>query len=283
VTLDVAAALAARFAAVATTWDTDRVILYHLGVGAAAGGIDDRSLRLVWEDRLRVLPTFAIVPGSDAARIVSQHPSIAGDPSRMLQGSHEVTVHRPLPRAATAWTEARVEQVSDTGSSALVTICATTRNETDEVLATNRFTLLLRGAGGFGGDPPERRTRVETSLRPLPELRCPTCPQQTALYRLSGDRTPLHIDPATAAFAGFAAPPLPGVCTLGTIAQRFVEDRLDGDPSALRGVRGRFSGPVYPGETLRLQISGGEHEFHFDAWVEERGTQAIAEGALTVV
>jgi acyl dehydratase len=281
VTLDVDAALAARFPAVRTAWDADLVILHHLGVGAAADGLDARSLRFVWEDRLVVLPSFAAIPGSAAAVHAGRHPSIATDPADLLQGSHEIVLHRPLPTAATVDTTARIESIHDTRRHALVTVAATTATLAGTSLATNRFVLLLRGAGGFGGDPPPRADHTEGDDPAADrhgdgrELTCRVAPNQTALFRLSGDRTPLHVDPELARAAGFAAPPLPGLCTLGMVGRRIVEELLDGDPTAVAALRGRFAGPVYPGETLAITVRTRDAGVAFAATVVERDAPAI--------
>jgi acyl dehydratase len=289
VTVDVDAALAARFPAVRTAWDADLVILHHLGIGAAADGLDARSLRFVWEDRLVVLPSFAAIPGSAAAVHASRHPSIATDPANLLQGSHEIVLHRPLPAAATVDTTARIESVHDTGRAALVTVATETAALDGTPLATNRFVLLLRGGGGFGGDPPPSaddddvadgpgRTPGGTPA-PTRRLTSPVAPNQTALFRRSGDRTPLHIDPELARAAGFTAPPLPGLCTLGMVGRRIVEELLDGDPTAVAALRGRFAGPVYPGDTLVIAARELPHRtgarFSYAVAVAERAVPVL--------
>jgi acyl dehydratase len=278
VTVDVDAARAARFPTVRSDWGADLVILHHLGIGAAADGLDERSLRFVWERDLVVLPSFAAIPGSAAAAHASRHPSLATDPGNLLQGSHEIVLHRPLPPAATVDTDARIEAIHDTGRAALVTVATTTRELDGSPLAVNRFVLLLRGAGGFGGDPPpppdpERGHDGEASV--VHRLTCAVAPDQTALHRLSGDRTPLHVDPASARAAGFDAPPLAGLCTLGMVGHRIVRDLLAGDPTPVAALRGRFAGPVYPGETLGITVRELGPSLHFDATVVERSSPAI--------
>jgi acyl dehydratase len=282
VPIDVEAALAARFPTVTSSWDADRVVLYHLGIGAASDGLDTRSLRFVWEERLVVLPTFGVVPASDAAVHAGTCPALAVDATDLLQGSHEIVVHEPLPVAATVRTDARIERIEDTGRHAIVTVTTTTCGEDGDLLVTNRFVLLLRGAGGFGGDVPKPPESFDPPAHALADLVCATLPNQTALYRLSGDRTPLHIDPVAARAAGFAAPPLPGLCTLGIIGRRVVEDRFDGDPSPIAALRARFDGPVYPGETLVVRLWPSDTGLRFDAHVLERGARAVSHGAVAL-
>jgi acyl dehydratase len=278
--IDIEHALAARFPSVTTSWDADRVLLYHLGIGAAADGIDDRSLRLVWEDALEVLPTFAVVPGSDAAAHTAAYAPFAADPSRLLQRAHHVRIDRPLPTSAVVTSEARIEQVRDTGRSAVLTVVADTRDESGTHLATNRFVLLVRGAGGFGGDPPSEPSAGDDPPEQARVFTCSTAPNQTALYRLSGDRSALHIDPGTARAAGFIAPPLAGLCTLGIIGRRVIETELVGPSTRVIGVGGTFAGAVYPGETLVVHAWPANDALHFVARVAERNVVAVRDGRV---
>lgn len=244
------------------TYDERDAILYALAVGAAA----DRT-ELVYEERLRVLPTFALTLGLWSLEAVS----VAGgyDRTNTLHVGQELTVTRPLPRRADVRSAAMVDAVWDKGVAALVVVRV--RCEYFE----SRYTIFVPQGGGFGGergpssrsDPPER----EPDLRP----RAQTTPNQAALYRLTGDLHPIHIDPAVARAAGFERPILHGLATLGCAAL-VLSDALDRDPADLTRLAVRFAAPVYPGAAIELSGWNDGAATHFTA--EADGAQVLSAG-----
>ena len=238
------------FEPVVTSWDTKDVQLYALGVGARPP--DD--LDFLFEGRgPKVLPTFGVIPGMTAmAGLIGV---VEIDPVTLLHGEQAITCHREIPPSATARTTGRIAEVWDKGKAAVVTVEGTTEDDGGP-LFTTRATLFLRGAGGFGGE-----RGPSTADRNLPPERDPdhvveheTRAEQAAVYRLSGDRNPLHIDPEFARMAGFEEPFLHGLCTYGFVGRAVLGSVAGGDPARFGGLEGRFADQVYPGDTIVTKV-----------------------------
>ncbi|MEH0970787.1 MaoC/PaaZ C-terminal domain-containing protein [Micromonospora sp. CPCC 205546] len=221
-------------------------ILYALGVGA--GQRDPAAdLRFTTENSTghpqRVLPTFASVLAAD--------PPPLGDPAAVRHAEEAVTLYRPLPPAGRVHASAAVAALHDQGSGALVEQVTRLRDPAGTVVATVRRGMFVIGAGGFGG----RRARPALWRAPAhpPEhrLAAPIRPDQALLYRLSGDRNPLHSDPTVAGRAGLPRPILHGLCTFG-FAGRLLLPLVGDDPTRVRHVRARFNAPLLPGDTLTV-------------------------------
>ena len=262
------------------SWDANRVLLYHVGLGAGDRPTDSAELAYVNERHLKVLPTFSVIPGFEAVRPAMQGPGLDYKISRMLHGEQDLVVHNPLPPEASVVTTPAVEAVYDKGKAALLVLRAQTRADDGTLLCTNRFRLFIRGEGGFGGDGGPAAEPWEVSGDPALRAEVATLPQQAAIYRLSGDRNPLHIDPAFAARAGFDRPILHGLCTYGMVCKAVVDRLLDGDTTAVGGWSARFAGSVYPGETLVVSAWKHDEGFLVQAEVAERGVLALSHGAL---
>ena len=262
------------------SWDANRVLLYHVGLGAGDRPTDSAELAYVNERHLKVLPTFSVIPGFEAVRPAMQGPGLDYKISRMLHGEQDLVVHNPLPPEASVVTTPAVEAVYDKGKAALLVLRAQTRAIDGTLLCTNRFRLFIRGEGGFGGDGGPAAEPWEVSGDPALRAEVATLPQQAAIYRLSGDRNPLHIDPAFAARAGFDRPILHGLCTYGMVCKAVVDRLLDGDTTAVGGWSARFAGSVYPGETLVVSAWKHDEGFLVQAEVAERGVLALSHGAL---
>jgi acyl dehydratase len=237
------------------TWkDT---VLYALGVGAKIDELD-----FLYEGRgPKVLPTFAVVP-SFAAMI-----SVAGDlganPMMILHGEQKSILHRAIPAGATLKTTSEVKGIYDKGKGALVVVEARTVDEKNEPVFDNVFSIFVRGEGGFGGERgPEAAKADPPSRAPDFEIVEATTREQALLYRLSGDVNPLHADPNMAKFGGFDRPILHGLCTYGHAGRAVLRGACGGDPSKLRSFAARFSGVVFPGDTLTTRgwkTDGGQY------------------------
>jgi acyl dehydratase len=253
-------------------WSATDVLLYHLGLGATGD-----ELRYVYERDLHVLPTFAVVThtlGATEPPTLSM-PGIDVDLVNALHGRQELIVHRPLPVAGKAVATARIAEVQDKGSAAVIVVESTAAD-----LFTTRSHIFVRGAGGFGG---ERGTSGKVPVpdrEPDATVDTPTDPRQALLYRLCGDLNPLHVDPAFAAAAGFPAPILHGLCTYGVVCKAVVDTLLGGDVSRVAGYSARFAGVVFPGETLRTRIWTEDDRFLLTTTAGDR--TVLSDAVLTV-
>ncbi|HEU5056188.1 MAG TPA: MaoC/PaaZ C-terminal domain-containing protein [Kofleriaceae bacterium] len=221
-------------------------VLYALGVGARVDG----ELDYLYEGRgPRVLPTFAVVPSFRS--LVDVVSVLGANPLHILHGEQTIRLVRPIPPSGAFETRGEVTGIYDKGKGALVVVRARTSDEKGEPVFENEFSLFVRGAGGFGGDRgPEARAVEVPGRAPDFEERQATSPEQAAIYRLMGDLNPLHIAPEVGAAAGFGRPILHGLCTYGFAGRAVVKHACGGDPGKLASFAARFSGVVFPGDTL---------------------------------
>lgn len=225
-------------------YDERDAILYALAVGAPADRLD-----LVFEERLRVLPSFGLTLAQWAPDVLAEGGAFD---DRAVHGSQTLEVHEPLPRSGALELSARVGGVWDKGSAAIVDVIV----ECAQFTAT--WSIFAPGEGGFGGERgPSRAPGGEPgAARELP-LR--TAPNQAALYRLTGDRHHIHIDPEASARIGQPRPILQGLCTLAA-ATLPLADAAGAHPAELVRLEGRFSGAVVPGDEL-VVAAGSEGRF----------------------
>ncbi len=254
--IDVDKALAADLDPIEFSWTSSDIQLYHLGLGAGADPMDERELRYLTDNTPQVLPTFGNVAASfhmtEAPTV--QFPGIDIELSKVLHASEAVTVPGPIPTSGTAWSKQRFTEIWDKGKAAVIVSESTVTDASGTVLWTTKRSIFARGEGGFGGERGPS-TSVELPDRaPDAEIAIPTLPQQALLYRLCGDRNPLHSDPGFAKAAGFDRPILHGLCTYGIGAKAIVDHFLDADVSAVGSYGARFAGTVIPGETLQANI-----------------------------
>jgi acyl dehydratase len=259
VPIDPDKAIGAQLPDIDFSWTSSDVLLYHLALGAGSrpgDATDAKSLRYTLDDEhLQVLPSFGIVAPHfhDTDPPSLELPGCDISLSQVLHGSQEVAVHAPLPTSASATLRTRISDVWDKGKAAVIVQEAEAVTEDGTSLFTTRSSIFVRGEGGWGGDRgpstkvdlPAREADVDTSYA--------TTPNQALLYRLCGDRNPLHVDPGFAANAGFPAPILHGLCSYGIVLREVVDAVLDGDATMVRGFSARFAGVVFPGETIRVQ------------------------------
>lgn len=267
--------------------DARDVMLYALGVGVGQGeATAPHTLRLAYERDLTVLPTMAVVlawPGFWLAE-----PQYGVDWRRVLHAEQSLEVHAPLPVEGELTSRLHIQRIVDKGA-AKGSLLYSRRDLFDAngtLLATERRSTFLRGNGGHGDAtaegvaPDEFQPLTETPAR-LPDAVevMPTREDQALLYRLSGDRNPLHVDPAVAAGAGFERPILHGLCTYG-VAARALQRALCGDDVArFRRLDCRFSQPMMPGDTLAVDIwRTGDGEAAFRARAVERDAVVLSHG-----
>ncbi|MFD3707472.1 MaoC/PaaZ C-terminal domain-containing protein [Nocardia sp. NPDC058658] len=254
--IDLATALGAELPAREFSWTPTDVQLYHLGLGAGARPTDRAELAYLNDRTPQVLPTFAtVVPtlGETEPPRVS-FPGIEIDLAKVVHGHQEVLVHKPIPPTGKAVSVGRIAEIWDKGANAVIVQEHTVTGSDGEPLWTVRSSIFAKGEGGFGGERgPSARTELPDRA-PDAALLTPTLPQQALLYRLSGDRNPLHSDPEFARGAGFPAPILHGLCTYGTVCKAITDALLDSDANRVGGFRAKFAGVLYPGETLRTKV-----------------------------
>jgi hypothetical protein len=220
-------ALGASLGETEGSYETDDVILYHLGIGAGFQATDPRELEYTYEKNLKVLPSFGVVAASSFSSRVRQSgdggdmglgkmPGLEFNPAMLLHGEQDIEIHKPLPTAASFKTQGRIADVFDKGKAALVIIENESRDESGEPLFTIRMSLFLRGEGGFGGPSGPKAGNVAPERAPDGVVASTTLPQQALLYRLCGDKNPLHADPEFAKMGGFDTPIIHGLCSYGT-------------------------------------------------------------------
>ncbi len=280
--IDVERVVGNEFGKTKVEWGTDQIILYHLGIGAGNPPTSPNELAYTYEgNQLRVIPSFATIPALRSMFEVSGLPGVDINLAMLLHGEHEVELHRQLPVSASAETESRVSAIYDKGKGALLEI-ETKTSDKDGPIFTNRAGLFVRGEGRFGGDPGPSVVSTKPATEPDLIVESETLPQQALLYRLTGDRNPLHADPAFAALGGFERPILHGLCSFGIILKAVVDGALDGDPSRIVRYRGRFAGVVYPGETIVTSIWKTPTGFSVEATTKDRATAVLSNGVVTL-
>lgn len=261
-------------------------ILYALGAGAAADPLDPLSLAYAYENApagFRVLPTFASTFGYETMWQILGLPGLRINPMMLLHGEHETRVPRPLPREATLTNHGRLAHVYDKGSGALLLLDVTSEDAGGAVVAENRYTLFARGLGGWGGERGPSAGDDFPTRTPDASYSQAISASQALLYRLSGDRNPLHADPAVAALAGYDRPILHGLATYGFAAHTLLRHTAEGRVEPFRAIRARFSRHVFPGETLVTDIwDEGAGLVRFRCCVLERDEIVLSPGALTL-
>lgn len=266
-----------------TSYTRQDCILYALGLGYGQDPLDEEELAFVFEEGLRTVPSMFTVLGAPGAWATD--PGTGIDWMRILHGEHRMTLHAMPPPEGRLRSRTRVSRVVDKGEGrgALV---ITTREISDEassqLLATIDHTSFCRADGGFGGGDP-----VPPSLPAVPDataeitVNLPTSSSAALLYRLNGDRNPIHASPAAAKSAGFDRPILHGLCTYGMTARAIL--RACGNrPEKLGSLSLRFSAPFYPGETLSVELWRRGSNIHFRATAAERGQVVLTHGLATI-
>jgi acyl dehydratase len=259
-------------------------ILYALGLGFGHDPINADELAFVYEKNLKVLPTFAVVLGYPGFWARDLDSGI--DWVKLVAGEQALTIHRPLAPRGTVTGKTRVVDIIDKGAGKGALVLSERKvvdKASGALVATLRQTTFCRGDGGFGGPPREAPAPHQLPAR-APDLVCdlPTRPEAALVYRLSGDPNPLHVDPDVAKAAGFPRPILHGLATFGIAGHALLRGLCDYDPARLVGLAGRFSAPVFPGETIRTEIWRDGAVASFRARVVERDIVAINNGCAEV-
>jgi acyl dehydratase len=243
------------------SWDSKDCLLYAVGIGAGTGELAFTTENTSGVEQ-RVFPTFPVVIGWGAGSAMANIGEFNW--AMLVHGQQSVTLHQPIPVEGTATLQSEIVAIHDKGKAAVV-VSATTATLGGAPLYTTTSSAFIRGEGGWGGDRgPSGPQNVPPDRAPDHQVTYQTSPDQALVYRLSGDRNPLHSDPAFAAMGGFDRPILHGLCTYGFTGRALLHTLCDSDPARFAHVEGRFASPVFPGEALTVsmwEVDGGDALF----------------------
>jgi acyl dehydratase len=265
------------------SWTSSDALLYAVGVGAGLGDPLE-ELQFTTENSegvpQQVLPTFGVLVAQPrgGGRSLGDF-----DRAQLVHAEQAFELHRPLPVAGTARVVTTVTGIYDKISGALVASESVAVDAaTGEQLVTSRSGVFIRGEGGFGGERGPGNGWRRPDRPPDHQVTMPTRPEQALVYRLSGDRNPLHADPKFAARGGFSRPILHGLCTYGVTGRALLHTLCGSEPARFRSMSGRFTRPVLPGDTLAVSIwlpEDGGDTARFQTATED-GTVVIDRGHL---
>jgi acyl dehydratase len=274
-----------HFDDVEQTYTVRDSIIYALGLGFGHDPLDESQLPFLFEEAdFNAVPTFSVVlagPGFWA-----REPDTGIVWQKVLHGEQKIVMHKPLPPAATVIGKTRVTEILDKGADKGALIYTDREifdKATGDHLATQTSTTFARGNGGFGGESgPQPQPHVIPDREPDSVCDLPSHASAALLYRLSGDLNPLHIDPSVAKGAGFKAPILHGLCSLGMAGHAVLRTYCDYDVSRFKSLKLRFSSPVYPGETIRTEMWKDGDVISFRARVVERDVVVLNNGCVEI-
>ena len=255
-------------------------MLYALGLGFGYDPMNEDELAFVYEKNLKALPTMALVLGYTPTWL--RNPDSGVNWTKVVHGEQGLVLHKPVATEGFVVGKTRIVEVIDKGEGKGALVYAE-RQITDKVsgepIATLSQTAFCRGDGGFGGPPLEAPAPHALPQR-APDMVCdlPTRPEMALIYRLSGDVNPLHAEPEFAKAAGFPRPILHGLATFGVAGHAILKSLCGYDPAKITAMKGRFSAPVYPGETIRSELWRDGGVVSFRARVIERDVIAINNG-----
>jgi acyl dehydratase len=248
------------------SWNSKDALLYAVGIGAGQNDLPFTTENTK-EVQQVVFPTFAVVAGSGTTSPGKSAMAEIGtfNWALLVHGSQAITLHRPIPVEAEATVQDKVVAMYDKGKAAVVVTEAETKLKTGELLWTTRSSVFIRGEGGWDGDRgPSGPQNEPPAKAPDHEVTLQTSPDQAFVYRLSGDRNPLHTDPSFAAIGGFDRPILHGLCSYGFTGRALLGALCNNDVTKFKHIEGRFSSPVMPGDALTVRmwnVGAGETVF----------------------
>ena len=248
------------------SWNSTDALVYAVGIGAGQNDLPFTTENTKDVQQV-VFPTFAVVAGSGTTSPGKSAMAEIGtfNWALLVHGSQAITLHRPIPVEAEATVQDKVVAMYDKGKAAVVVTEAETKLKTGELLWTTRSSVFIRGEGGWDGDRgPSGPQNEPPAKAPDHEVTLQTSPDQAFVYRLSGDRNPLHTDPSFAAIGGFDRPILHGLCSYGFTGRALLGALCNNDVTKFKHIEGRFSSPVMPGDALTVRmwnIGAGETVF----------------------
>ncbi|KAL6043134.1 hypothetical protein STEG23_019315, partial [Scotinomys teguina] len=262
-------------------------IMYALGVGASVK--NPKDLKFVYEgsDDFSCLPTFGVIIAQKSSMNggLAEIPGLSINFAKLLHGEQYLELYKPLPPSGELKCETVIADVLDKGSG-IVIVMDVHSYSGKELICYNQFSFFVVGSGGFGGKRTSEKLKAAVAVPKRPPdavLRDTTSLNQAALYRLSGDWNPLHIDPNFASIAGFEKPILHGLCSFGFSARHVLQQFADNDVSRFKAIKVRFAKPVYPGQTLQTEMWKEGNRIHFQTKVQETGDIVISNAYVDLV
>ncbi len=258
-------------------WTSKDALLYALGVGA---GVDELQFTTENTRNLpqQVLPTFAVIIGGGGVpmgKIGSFNPAL------MVHGEQSIELFGAIPPDGELESVGEVSAIWDKGNAAVLEFTTESKNvATGDLLLRNKMTLFCRGEGGFGGERGPSVKLEYPDRTPDHQITYQTREDQALLYRLSGDRNPLHSDPSFAKIGGFDRPILHGLCTYGFTGRALLHSLCAGDPTRFKSMNGRFSKPVLPGDTLTISMWVDGYQCLFQTKTQ-RGDVVLDQGTMS--
>jgi acyl dehydratase len=252
------------------SWDSKDALLYAVGIGAGTDELAFATENTSGVDQ-QVFPTFPVVVSTGSAAALGSIGTF--NPAMLVHGSQSVTLYKPLPVNGAVHVSSRIANMWDKGKAAVVVIENSATDDTDgELLYTTTMSAFIRGEGGWGGERGPSGAQNEPPDRdPDHTVSYATLPNQALIYRLSGDRNPLHSDPSFSAMGGFPTPILHGLCTYGFTGRALLHSLCAGQSANFGHMEGRFASPVLPGEELTVRIwRTGDGEAVFTTAVGDR-------------
>lgn len=240
---------------VESSWTSKDALLYAVGIGAGGDELAFTTENTNGVDQ-QVFPTFPVVIGWGRGSAMGNIGTF--NPALLVHGRQAVTLHRPVPVEGTVTVVSEVTGIYDKVKAAVVE--TQSRAVMDgEPLYTNTSSVFIRGEGGWGGDRgPSGPKNVPPDRDPDEVVTYRTSPDQAFVYRLSGDRNPLHTDPSFAAIGGFDRPILHGLCSYGFTGRALLHAICGSDPARFRHIEARFAAPVLPGDALTVKMWSGD-------------------------
>jgi acyl dehydratase len=258
-------------------------MLYALALGCGSNPTDEASLPFVYERHLKVIPTL---PTILAWIVQPTFASLGAHVDFALHSGQKIEIHRALSEPTTVAVTGRVVGVQDKGrerGAVIVMRQDVTSARDGAAIATLTTTCFARDCGGCGsGGEPAVAPHAVPSREPDQRVRYPIRPDAALLYRLTGDRNPLHADPKAARAAGFTQPILHGLCTFGMTSRAVLERIAGWQPDRVASHEARFTAPVYPGDTLEVALWQDGSTVSFQASVPNRGVTVLANGKVVL-